>query len=243
MTNIVFSEKRTITSDFSPKEMMLIAQGRSPQEARKYFFTKYALPIALTHWYQQEGAAAAGDRCNIRIAPVPNGVRPIVLFESARHSLNLRLDAALVDDRTAAIKEQIFKICPPTLWNELGYSLEAAMYAAFGECLPETRPTTETLSSCPVVASISKKQDGVELTVLVKTRTTVRDASCLLNQADDLNSPLLIKVSEKYRKMYNTITGKWNGICAREDPDVCEPCRAIYASPAAENVYNDPDFR
>jgi hypothetical protein len=85
--------------------------------------------------------------------------------------------------------------------------------------------------------------DSITLNVLVKTRDRVRSEVSLTNQGEKKNAVLMIKKSQKYSKMYNVITGLWHGLCVRGAADACEQCLAIFASPAAENAYDDPDLR
>jgi hypothetical protein len=249
MTPLIFSEKRTLVSDFSPAEMLLIARTQSAALARKYFLTKYAVPVVLTAWYQMEESDRAVHRniCCVRLLPTPRGLHPHLSFEqvSGRSVADGVLSMAAFNETHAAV----FRACPPNLWAGPEASLDAALMAAFEECLPERWSVTDsdTLDRVPLIASIQRTQnpqggESVTLNVLVKTRNNVRNEEFLLNQAEHKEHPQLVRSSKKYQKMYNVLTGKWIGICYRDDPDMCDKCRVIFASPAAENAYSDPDF-
>jgi hypothetical protein len=84
---------------------------------------------------------------------------------------------------------------------------------------------------------------SAKLTVLVKTTDRVKNSNALYNQGDRLNAKLMIQTSIKYRKMYNVITGEWAGVCDPDDKEMCDHCKIIYASPAAKNAYDDPEFK
>jgi hypothetical protein len=224
--------------------MLLVSEGRGQEEARQYFFTKYLVPLALTYWYQKDDRGA-GDMCRVWIAATLGGAEPIIQFGQSRIDGKVRV--ALQDQALTALKREVFRACPPSLWAEKGASLGEAVHSAFKDCFPDSTVIAENIFGCPLVASMAVKSDrnseSVELTVLVKTKNSVKNNEALLNQADSLNSPMLIRPSEKYGKMYNVITGNWVGVCDRTDPEKCTQCAVIYSSPSAENVYNDPDFR
>lgn len=253
MNTIVFSEKRTLTSDFSPAEMLAIASTGAVAEARKYFITKYVVPLTLTRWYQQdnaEGAVAGGKTCCVRLLPDGAGLVPHLAFETAAASSLWRVNDAVltVHEQMGQLLRSVFKACPPDLWTKHGSSLSEALVSAFGECLPTlwSEMPKDTLAQVPMIASLQRSShtsgESVTLNILVKTRQSVKSQELLLNQAESRSSPLVVRPSKKYKKTFNMLSGQWIGTCERDDPEICDQCKAIYASPAANNVYDDPQF-
>jgi len=249
MTNIVFSEKCVVTSDFSPVEMSRISAVESRSAGRKYFITKYVIPLALSAWYQKSDTEVRlNHNCIVHIIRVMDNFMVHLSFGEARQVQSTSVTAAVAYTALDGIAEQVFNVCPPDLWKGPSRaSLGNALAVAFEECFPEQLAATpQTLADCPVVAGLLRKDDGetsaVEVNVMVKTRGSVKDQSLLLNQADREDSILCTKPSKKYKKMYNVITGAWIGNCDRNDPEICDQCKAIYSSPAANNAYDDPDL-
>lgn len=250
MNAFVFSEKRTITSDFSPIEMIMISRGRSAAEARKYFITKYVVPLVLTTWFQrdEDSHTVANRTCCVRLLPSGAGLTPHLSFENSAASFSKVINDEVQRSQNDPMLNHVFKACPPNLWNEAGASLSEALMSAFAESLPLQWPSEqkEYLRDTPLIASMQRFPvtggDEVTLNVMVKTRQTVKTDGALLNQAESNASPLVVRASKKYTKTYNMLSGEWVGVCDRDDPDKCDLCKAIFASPAANNVYDDPQF-
>jgi hypothetical protein len=247
MLQIDFTEKRTFVSDFSTDEMILIA-NTSKSAARKYFVTKYIIPLVMTIWYQRENIDHA--QCVVRLIPHSSGFVPHFAFEAPSYSMgksaaNLANDALLLPELPS-----VFKACPPSAWGSEAPALQQAIKNAFDECFPPdfVSPPQATLGQFPLICSLERHTSATGMVVtlhnMIKTRQSVRDPSALLLQAEKKTSPLIMRSSKKYRKMYNTITGDWHGVCNRNDPpeEICAECAVIYASLAANNAYDDPEF-
>lgn len=246
MANIEAHEKKTITSDFSPRKMIELA-AESKQSARKYFFTKYFVPIAATVWFQQESSQAHSTKCNLHLLPRngPN-LMTYIAFEPANTTQSGSVRSASQDNSLNAVKKSIFG----SSWSDDDPAMSNALMDAFDECLPErwheSLDSSSQILKCPLIAAatrIDSAEKPIKLHVLVKTKTNVRSEAALLNQGDSLDSNLMLKNSKKYRKLYNVITGNWVMVCDKNNPEsICEECRVIYASPARDNVYDDPNF-
>ena len=245
-SNVInFADRKILTSDFSAEEML---RKETPQEARKYFISNYFAPLVYTTWSQVEQHQPLGNVAVLHILKVGGEYSPSVLFESTAEFKNKMVTHSQNRMREAWFQARLAEVFKHTSTPE---KMSAALRFAFEECFPSNYTETTTMGTAPLVASIERNRRqsdsaqsfDVKLNVLVKTRSSVRKETALLNQAVNKNSPDLLMISKKYKKMFNVFTGEWSDVCDRNEPsEWCDQCTAIYNGPASNNAYNDPDL-
>ncbi len=251
MSNVDFNDRRTLTSDFSPSEMLAIAET-SAAKAREYFFKQFLVPAITTFRYQEERRNSATSKVTVRLVPQNSELKLVCSFCENSDAVDTTVSRALGDTNIQQHYDNIFRKHPPKSWGTGGEaSLSQALKVAYAECFPDDylSKNAAVLRECVLIAcaSYTAPSSGGQNIVfrsLIKLKSKVRTPDLLLNQADNDTSPFGFKLSAKYGRPYQLLTGKWLGICepgaVAEDCDGA--CAKIHASPAANCVWDDPEF-
>lgn len=246
MTTIFnFADKKVLTSDFNPAEMLAIS-AVSESDGRKYFITKYFLPLVYSLWNKPD--IGMGDACCLHLLPKDGGLQPTAFFEDS-----IQMKAKRVDYVRQRINETWYKNSLTEIFTVkfTEQQLYEALAITFSRCLPQNYLASSPLNigECVLIASANREREGtghkINLNVMIKTPESVRASifeTLAVNQADRRDAPDMMRVSKKYSKMYHVYDGKWTDMCDVGDPDECAECKAIRAAGVEESIYNDPSF-
>jgi hypothetical protein len=122
---------------------------------------------------------------------------------------------------------------------ELSKALERAFEPCFPDGFERKWGAYPNLEFYPLLASMTRdgRDSNVHLNILIKTRDAVKREKILLSQHESSHKAL--RLSTKYGRIFNSISGDWAGLCDEEDQ--CGKCEAIRLSPAKNNAYDDEE--
>lgn len=232
---IVFGQKKVLNTKFSIKELSLI---EDLAEGRKYFITRYFLPMVYAMW--QSDLYPGRDWALLHICNDNNGIK-FVNVSFAKQEFN-RIVSPYDWPGTAERSEQTDFMKKISVEKDFtGYSEQ--LNRLFKDCFNPLALNSFHINKSPLVASINRKlaSDGkfeMKLNVLTRTVNSSRSSATLSLQIHSRDCFDLENVSSKYRRMYNAVTGEWCALCdAGTD---CVECANVRNSIAALNAYDDP---
>ncbi len=249
MSKVDLTEKRTLTSAFSPTEMLDLAQNESCSKAREYFFKNFICPLITTFWYQEDKRNIATASVTVRLVPDASGkLHPVFSFGNCIEVVEIAVNTALERTDVTQLYSKVFRQNPAAEWGD---GLSDALKVAYAECMPDEYFNTPkiTLKDCILIAGAeycNSSGGGQELIFrpLTKLKSKVRKQEHLLVQGDKKHSPLGFCMSQKYGRPYIIASGEWIGLgkpgtCSTECEGVCE---RIHNSIAAKCAYDDPEL-
>ena len=233
---ISFGQKKVLNTKFSLQDMAKITDNA---EARKYFIVEYFVPMVYTMW--QNGLYNNKEWAILHICRDSYGkFFPYITFTS--EDLNKLLGNTSWPTAGQLTEQSDFYKKISAINDVVEFSEQ--LKRVFGECF-YSFTNSQVLATSPLVASIQKTlnnansdQCSLKLNVLTRTVGTSKVKSILRSQIYSKTCFELNVISQKYRRLYNAITGEWESLC--EDPE-CKDCPVIRQSIAAANAYDDPD--
>lgn len=235
---VVFGEKKILNAKFSIADMRALSDR---SEARKYFILRYFLPLVYNMW-QENPSLDDWMLCHICC---DNGIYfPNVIGgrEESQHITFANNDVRNVR-ASSQQRDAAKRICEvPFTESELSTELRRV----FDECFPIEKDYCLSTNTSPLIVTFQKVRQptnagitpeySMNMNVVLKIRDKLKRSNVLTAQIYSRNSFDLIKMSEKYGRTYNAITGVWDSLC--NDPE-CPECSMVKKSPAAANAYDD----
>jgi len=232
----IYGTNKFLNADFSVEEMAAI---ENPEEKRKYFILRYFVPVAISQW-QNSFTRNTWATLHIMKSPDIDFYFPFISYCNEQNKRLNQSTSSIWYDENQYVSEQFTSSVGAPNGRELSRQLQLA----FNDCFDRDNINAHSKLSAPLIATIFREESSATcklmLNIVVKTRATVRVDSALSNQAHARHSHDLLGVSEKYKRVYNKLTGEWLGICP-ENYD-CADCATLRGSIAKDNAFDDKEL-
>lgn len=223
--------RRIIKTDFDIQKL----HDLPLEEARKYFLTNLFVPVAYSKWENHGGNCVLlhiGRNAHNEYFPI---LSVITMREDTPPAIPLLYVNEIAPQNDF---EQLYRV----LGQEFDLTeFSKAIERLFKDCFSADTAVNWELWCFPLVASLER--NGVDnefrLNVLVKTKESVKRDHLLSEQVAARGQSF--RLSEKYGRYYNCLTGEWDGLCP-PNKSQCKRCAVIRESAACDNAYDDPEL-